>query len=164
MPVAGSGASVKAASNASADQDLAPWENLPQARNSDEFSGQQPSPSDNNVQKHFPQSATHLSNVSKRGEANRPTLIQNVSPLAPLSIPTNQLTISCKACGKYVDIKERMELLNDIFHRFCFKCAICREDLSSTNAIFCNNKWTCEVHSEFKWPARPDQISELLPA
>nr|VZI42761.1 unnamed protein product [Spirometra erinaceieuropaei] len=90
MPVAGSGASVKAASNASADQDLAPWENLQQVRNSDDFLGQQPSSSDNNVPIHFPQSATHLSNVSKRGEANRPTVIQNVSPLEPISNSTNQ--------------------------------------------------------------------------
>ena len=58
----------------------------------------------------------------------------------------NLKTDSCAVCGAKVYQMERFKVKDDIVHRSCIKCSVCKRLLSVGNFIMSKNKIYCKPH------------------
>merc|ERR1712054_706429 len=64
----------------------------------------------------------------------------------------------CTACGKTVYITEKLNILNQVWHRWCFRCQVCNTTLTMKTYQALGGKPYCRAH----YP-QPGSEGEALP-
>jgi hypothetical protein len=52
----------------------------------------------------------------------------------------------CSECGKTVYVVEKLTILNRTFHKWCFKCVVCKQTLTMKNYSAVGGKPYCKTH------------------
>jgi len=56
------------------------------------------------------------------------------------------MSSKCTKCGKTVYVVEKLELLNKVWHKWCFKCTVCNCTLNMKNYSATGGNVYCKTH------------------